>query len=315
VCTRARFKGIDPASFQHPLDRQAVAQLLKLRGFDIVTKKFLEFGFERLQYVLNLASSLRVGKNQMSSLHAMLVECCEILDVAEPELYVTEGDMNAFTWGATRPYIILQTGLLNAFSDDEVMAVLAHEVGHIKCGHVLYKTMAELISAAGEMIGEVTLGIGGLLTKPIEISLRNWDRRSELSADRAALLVVQDEEPCMRMLMKMAGGSGRLESQLSIDEFMNQVRAYNEGLDKSATDRIYRMLAGMYRGSHPFTIERAKALNDWAASDEYTQIVEGNYLRVHAPDDAGSTCPNCGAGVMPTHQFCAACGHGLRAAA
>ena len=100
---RALLPGIDPASFQHPYDRQAIAQLATLRGFDMVTRKFLEYGFERLQYVLNIASAIRVNRRQMPALHAMLAESCAILDVPLPELYVTEGGVNAFTAGATRP--------------------------------------------------------------------------------------------------------------------------------------------------------------------------------------------------------------------
>jgi Zn-dependent protease with chaperone function len=315
VYTRNKFPALDPASFQHPLDRQATGQLIKLRGFDGVTRKFLEFGFERVQYVLNIASSIRVGKNQMAGLHEMLLECCAVLDVPEPELYVTEGDLNAYTAGATRPFIVVHTGLLNALNDEEVLAALAHEVGHIKCGHVLYKSMARAISVAGEVLGEVTLGIGGLLIKPIEMGLRTWDQRSELSADRAALLVVQDARPCMRMLMKLAGGSGRMESQLSVDEFMNQVHAYTEGLDQSIPDRFFRLAAGMHRGSHPFTIERAKALNDWASSAEFEQIAAGNYARLKSPSPGPSdACPACHAAILSTYQFCASCGQGLKAA-
>ncbi|HEY3057586.1 MAG TPA: M48 family metallopeptidase [Chloroflexota bacterium] len=312
--SRIRLDGIDPASFQHPYDRQAVAQLAKLRGFDMVTRKFLEYGFERLQYVLNIASAIRVNANQMPGLHAMLVECCAVLDVSEPELYVAEGSVNAFTAGATRPFIVLQTGLINAFTDEEVMAVLAHEVGHIKCGHVLYKSMAQVVSAAGEFLGEFTLGIGALLAKPIEIALRNWDRRSELSADRAALLVMQEPHTCMRVLMKLAGGAGRLESQLSLDEFMNQVHAYTDGLERSTGDRIYRLMAGMYRGSNPFTIERAHALSEWASGIEYRQILNGQYTRLGESADRVDKCQRCRAAVLPIHQFCAGCGQALRAA-
>ena len=58
----------------------------------------------------------------MAAHYAMLRECCEILDVAEPELYVMEGGVNAYTSGHNHPFIILETGLLELFDDDEVMA-------------------------------------------------------------------------------------------------------------------------------------------------------------------------------------------------
>src|SRR5437588_5556030 len=135
---RVELKGIDPTAFQHPLDRQATDQLSKLKGFDTFMGKFIEYGFERIEYVLNIASSVRVGPRQLPKLHEMLQQSCAVLDLSEPELYVSEGGVNALTSGANNPYIVLQSGLIDLMDDDEVMAVIAHELGHIKCKHVLY---------------------------------------------------------------------------------------------------------------------------------------------------------------------------------
>ena len=43
------------------------------------------------------------------------------------------------------------------------------------------------------------------------LSLYAWFRRSEFTADRAGLLVVQDPDIVNSALLKMAGGSLRLE--------------------------------------------------------------------------------------------------------
>ena len=145
----------------------------------------------------------------MGKQYQMLLDCCEILGVAEPELYVMQGGVNAYTSGHTHPFIVLETGLLELMHDDEVMTVIAHELGHIKCGHVLYKTMARGIQPLLEMAGAATLGIGTIVGAGIEAGLSAWNRRSELSADRAALLVMQEILPCVTMLMKLAGGTER----------------------------------------------------------------------------------------------------------
>ena len=307
---RVELKGIEPVAFQHPLDRQATEQLKKVKGFDIFMGKFIEYGFERIIYVLNIASSVRVGPRQFPKLHGMLQTACAVLDVSEPELYVSQGDVNAFTFGANNPCIMLQTGLLDLMDDDEVMAVIAHELGHIKCRHVLYKSMAGAIGAAGEVVGDVAFGIGGLLMLPIEMALRSWDRRSELTADRAALLVMQEARPCITMLMKLAGGSTRLVAEMDPEEFLNQVRAYGEDMDRSSTDRVYRFMAGMYKGTHPFVIERAKALNDWIDSPEFEQILAGNYARKGLLVVNGR-CSKCSTFVQPGFAFCAGCGERL----
>ena len=304
---RIELKGIDPTAFQHPLDRQATEQLSKLNGFDAFMSKFIEYGFERIEYVLNIASSVRVGPRQLPKLHEMLQQSCAVLDLDEPELYVSEGGVNAFTSGANNPYIVLQAGLVDLMDDDEVMAVIAHELGHIKCKHVLYKCMARWIGLAGAIVGEMSFGIGGLLVKPIEMALLAWDRRSELSADRASLLALQEARPCINMLMKLAGGTVRLAGQMDPEEFLTQVRSYSDDLDRSTTDRVYRFLAGMYKGTHPFAIERAKALNDWIDSPEFEQILAGNFKREAQPVVNGC-CSKCGKFVEPGFVFCAGCG-------
>jgi len=303
--------GIDPAAFQHPLDRQATDQLRKVRGFDKVVAKFIEVGIERVEYVINIASSVRVGPNQLPKVYEMMREACAVLDVPEPELYAGQGGVNAFTSGHTAPYIVLETGLLELFDDDEVMAAIAHELGHIKCNHVLYKAMARAIEPIIEAVGDMTLGIGSLLGMPIQAGLAVWDRRSELSADRASLLVMQDARPCVSMLMKLAGGARRIVEQLDAEKFLEQARAYGE-LDKSRSDQFYRLWASLAKDTHPFAIERAKALNDWIDAPDFEQILAGNYPRI-APPAVAQRCTHCGSMVAPGLKFCGNCGYLLQA--
>ena len=305
--TRQVLSGIDAMAFQHPLDRQATDQLKRVRGFDKTVAKFIELGVERVEYVINIASGVRVGPNQFPKIYQMLRECCVVLDVPEPELYVGQGAVNSFTSGHTHPYIVLETGLLELFDDDEIMAALAHEVGHIKCNHVLYKTMARAIEPLIEIVGDLTLGIGALIGVPIQAGLAVWDRRSELSADRAALLVMQDVRPCIGMLMKLAGGVHRMSDQLDEEQFLNQARAYGE-LDRSMGDQFYRLWASLAKSTHPFAIERAKALNDWIDTAEFEQILAGNYARIAPPAAPGKFCKKCGTAITMGTKFCGNCG-------
>ena len=301
--TRVPLKGLPPTAFQHPLDRQATESLKKIKGFDWLVKKFIEYGFERIDYITHIGSGIRVGPRQMAMHYAMLRECCDILDVAEPELYVMKGDVNAYTSGHTHPFIILETGLLELMDDDEVMAVIAHELGHIKCGHVLYKMMARAIQPLIEMAGAVgkVAGVG------IEAGLSVWDRRSELSADRAALLGMQNAHPCVTMLMKIAGGTTRHVHALDAEQFLNQARAYQEGLDQKTSNRFYRFLANM-GATHPFPVERARALDEWAGSSEYNAILAGNWASPLPVTVKGKLCPKCGGQWPLTELFCGADG-------
>ncbi|MCC7449352.1 MAG: M48 family metallopeptidase [Anaerolineae bacterium] len=277
---RKRFTEIDATAFQHPLDRQATDQLKKLYGFDALVAKFLELRYERLLYVVNIASSVRVGRKQFPRLYDMLLEGCLILDVPEPELYVSQQPLvNALTFGHTKPYIMLYTGLLDLMSDDEIRTVIAHELGHVKCGHVLYSSMANSIRDVIALAGQMTLGIGSLLGMGIEAALIDWRRRSELSADRAALLVMQDTRPVISTLTKLAGGTRQWADQLDPDQFLEQARQYGVEIEQGIAERLYRALANIYQGNHPFAVERVKELDEWAASAEYGDILAGNYTR------------------------------------
>jgi Zn-dependent protease with chaperone function len=256
------FPGLTADQFQHPDDVNATAALRSVPGLDTIVSKVLEYGFERLYYLDNVAGNVRVGPRQLPRLYRALQWGCKILDVAEPEMYVTLDPVpNAFTFGHTRPFIVLTSGLVDMLDDEERFFVVAHELGHIKASHVLYTVLAKNIAAIVALIGQATLGIGALLGQGLVIALNDWFRKAELTADRAGLLCVQDLEPCLRAFMKMAGGARRLYEEMDYHEFVRQIREY-EDADRSNLNKAYKVLITLYR-THPFPILRAKELDLW----------------------------------------------------
>jgi Zn-dependent protease with chaperone function len=195
-------------------------------------------------------------------LHRALGWGCKILDVEEPELYVNLDPVpNAYTFGHTKPFIVLTSGLIDMLDDEERFFVVAHELGHIKAGHVLYTVLARNIASIVEMIGRATLGVGALLGQGLVLALHNWYRDAELTADRAGLLCVQDLNPCVRVFMKLAGGATRLFQEMDQAEFMKQIRAY-EDADSSSISKVYKAILTAWR-THPFPILRARELDLW----------------------------------------------------
>jgi len=177
-------------------------------------------------------------------------------------MYVTLDPVpNAWTYGHTKPFITMTSGLIDVMTDEELFFVIGHEVGHIKAGHVLYGTMARNIAAIVAMIGQATLGIGAWFGQGLVIGLLEWYRCAELTSDRAALLCVQDLEPARDTFMKLAGGTTRLAAEMDRDEFLRQVREYEE-VDRSSLDKAYKVLLTLYR-THPFAMQRAKELDQW----------------------------------------------------
>lgn len=120
-----------------------------------------------------------------------------------PDLYISwDYSINGFTAGSENPIIGLTSGAIDLLTDNELRYVLGHEVGHIKSGHVLYQTMAEVIPIIGDILGTATLGIGGIIGTGLQLALLYWWRMSEFTADRAGLLACQDEDSVINALIK-----------------------------------------------------------------------------------------------------------------
>jgi Zn-dependent protease with chaperone function len=270
---------IDSRTWEHPADRAALNTLRAIPGFDEVVRRVAGFIKERGVRQLFLANAVQVGPLQRPRLHALLVDVCTTMDwTAEvPELYVTDSPhANAYAVGFEHPFIVINSGALELLeSDDERRFLLAHELGHIMSGHMLYRTVALVILA----IGSLALFPVGLALLPFQLALLEWHRKSELSADRAALLALQDPIVGQRSFMRLAGGRDFGDGS-SVEEFMRQAATYETGSD--TWDRILKLINTAFR-EHPFNTVRAGELERWRLSGAYDAILAGNYIRRGAP--------------------------------
>ncbi|MBD6617586.1 M48 family metallopeptidase [Komarekiella sp. 'clone 1'] len=278
------YTGISSEAFRHPLDRQAEQALRNLPGFDLIARKFVEFVYERPQLVYLMGNTIQVGPRQYSTIYQMFRECVRDLDIyPEPTLFVSQDPQaNSYALGQENPYIVINTGILDLLDEAEIRVVLAHELGHIKCGHTILIQMAMWAMSAASALGELTFGIGNFLSQGLIYAFFEWRRKAELSSDRAALLVMDDLNPVMSSMMKISGGSIKYSHECSLQEFIRQSESY-QALDEDGLNQVYKFL--MYSGvqgtmlSHPFAVERLHYLRQWAVSEEYQQIRRGNYQR------------------------------------
>jgi Zn-dependent protease with chaperone function len=281
------YTGISSEAFRHPLDREAEEALRSLPGFELLASKFVEFIYERPQFVYHMGNSIQVGPRQYPTLYGIFRECVRDLDVyPEPTLFVSQNPVvNAYSLGKEHPYIVMNTGLLDILNETELRSVIAHELGHIKCEHTILIQMAIWAINFASTLGEMTMGLGNLIGSGLIFAFYEWRRKAELSADRASLLVMDDLNPVMYSMMKIAGGSGKFSHECHLDEFIKQSENYQE-LDDDNLNQLYKFL--LYNGaqgmmlSHPFPVERLSYLREWAVSREYQQIRAGNYARAGA---------------------------------
>ena len=225
------------------------------------------------------ADAVRVGPTQFPKLNALYTDVLTSLDWPErPELYVSQTPfVNAGAFGMDRPFIVINSGALNLLDDDEMRALLGHELGHVMSGHALYRTI--LILILNVSFASLPF-LAGLALLPVRIALLEWYRKSELSSDRAGLLASQDATASLRMFLKMAGGGDM--KQMDLNAFLVQAKEYEAS--GGALDRIFQILNTLDR-THPFNTLRAAELQRWIEGGDYDRILRGEYTR-RGPDAA-----------------------------
>src|SRR5687767_10018335 len=269
-----KLTAISSRSWEHPADRAALNSLRALPGFDEMLRKVMGMLGERGVRQLFLANAVRVGPEQRPNLNRLYGEVLETLDAPERwDLYVSQTPVaNAMAVGFQRPFIVFHSGMLEILDEDERRAVLAHEVGHIMSGHPTYTTLAIILLTIGLTNLPMLAGIALL---PFELALFEWYRKSEFSADRAALLGTQDIRKAQSVNLKLAGGPV-LDDPIDLDAFLAQAREYETMT--GPWDKVWQFINTVFR-THPFATVRAGELQRWIESGDYEKILGGDYTR------------------------------------
>lgn len=267
---RVRFPDISPTAWEHPADRAALNALRRIPGWDLVLRKLVGLFGEKTIRLTFKANAVRVTDTQYPWVHERLLTVCDILDVDEPpELYVSQTPLvNAGAVGLDRPFIVLNSSTIEVLDQDEIEAVIGHEVGHILSGHALYRTMLFILLR----FTFTRYPLAGIAVRPILYGLLEWSRKAELSCDRAGVLATQQPRVMMSALMKIAGGSRG--EDLDLDAFIAQSDEYLE--DGDTLDGIYKMLAALGT-THPFAVVRVAELRNWIDSGAYDTMLNGDY--------------------------------------
>jgi Zn-dependent protease with chaperone function len=279
--SRIRLPGISSRAYEHPADRSALVALRKLTGFDTILKNLAGLFNDRAMRLMFLASSVRASQDQFPDLYQAMLDGCYILDLPRvPELYITQTPLvNAMALGMDKPFIVLNSGLVELMDPEELRWVIGHELGHVLSGHAVYNTMLYNLILLAQRLALVPFAWIGL--KTVIWGLEEWHRKAEMSCDRAGLLATQDVEAARRALMKMAGG--RRLAELSHDEFHKQAREYDAVPD--VRESLLKLLQ-LQGTTHPFAVIRFADLDRWADEGDYHTILAGNYPRRDDDPDA-----------------------------
>jgi len=277
---RKNFPGISADAFISDNDRRALAALKKVPLLPQVIQKFYEVGLDRWIYCWNMAMSVRCGPKQFKTLYEIMRESCDVLDMPEPELYITSNPFpNAFAGGVERPYITLRSSIVDTLSDEQLYHLMGHELGHLKAGHILYKSVASVLVPLLELIGRRTFGLGDVASIGLVLAMAEWSRQAEISADRAGLLVAQSFDTSITANLALCAGPSRFSHEMSQDAFMDQARSY---MDMNTMDSIGKMLIFLFysaTATHPMPVHRTRELERWVNAGEFDRIMRGDYAR------------------------------------
>lgn len=287
---------IDTSLFIHPEDEKALKGLKAVPGLTMISKKILEYGYERIFYGQNLASNIRLSPTQLPHIYRHLPPICERLGMEEPEFYLVMDPIpNAYTFGDSYKFICVTSGLIELMSDQELNAVLAHECGHILCRHSLYHTVATTLLQKGAQNGLV-----GEISDTLLLALRYWQRKSELSCDRVSATITSPET-VTRVMAKLAGGPEKLLCNLNLEEWIQQADQY----DALYNDGLWNKSLQMYNTAfqdHPFSAVRVREVLKWGNSHEYASATAAlESLSRHR-------CSNCGRKTDSSSRYCEFCG-------
>ncbi len=272
--------GLTADAFVSDSDKWALDKLRKLPLVPQLVSKFYDIGIDRWLYCYNMSSSIRCGPNQYPTLYNIMRESAKVMDMPEPELYVSNNPFpNAFAGGVERPYVTLRSSMIDTMTDEELFFIMGHELGHIKADHVLYRSVGYLLFPLLELLGRRSMGASDVATYALYLAFFEWSRQAEFSCDRAGMLVSQNRKDSVRSLIKLAAGPSRLSHELNEDAFMEQARAYQ---DADSLDKLGKIVLFATMGktlTHPMPVHRTQELERWIETGAYDRILNGDFSK------------------------------------
>jgi heat shock protein HtpX len=178
------------------------------------------------------AGARPISEQEAPNLHAAVAEIARRADIAKPRVYFIDSPQpNAFATGRNPQHAVVAVtqGLVDMCDRDELMGVIAHEIGHIRHRDILIGSVAAAIATAISFVANMAMWAGMFgggndddgpypvaviaiaITAPIAAGLLQMalSRSREFEADRAGAELLGDPEPLARALLKLDAAAAR----------------------------------------------------------------------------------------------------------
>jgi Zn-dependent protease with chaperone function len=272
------------AAYAYAGDIKVRAALDRIRPVTLAVEASVRL-WQSVEKARMLGTAVKVTGKQFPRISRLADTCAETLRIPVPTVYVSPniGSLNAHTFGtADDPYIVINAALIDHLSEPELLDVIGHECGHIQNNHVVYMTTLHFLKHAANMFLRWSV-------KPAVLALNGWARRAEITCDRAGMICTRDIDVSIGCLVKLAIGSQKLYSQVSIPEYLQQLTEAQAGLGRF--DELMR--------THPYLPKRVAALRLFADTTYFRSLV-GTGRAAGGPVDAlpaGTSKDECDARV------------------
>lgn len=192
-----------------------------------------------------ISRSMRVGEKTLPEIYTILSRAAERLDMHLPGVYVVQDpQINAYALGLRKKIIVLNTGLIDVVTDDELTFIIGHELAHVKYGW------------------SVPIKVMGV-SVPVPLLLSS--QRREYTCDRGGLISNRNLNASILVLAKLALGK-RLADTVDIDHIYKD----EEEVQRDRISRLSEFIA-----THPPIKDRVYRLRQFYESERYRRLITG----------------------------------------
>ncbi len=298
--------GVSPEAFQWAEDGKAMAALRSMTPLMMAAQVVSDKVGRR--WIETMFNGVRLSEKQLPEVYFQAVHAARILGMSYmPDIYVSGELMwDCKTYGSDKDsFIIMGSALATNFRGPELMFLFAREMGHCRTGHALWKTVIRFLigeqrAKSGLMGGGLFGALGkvlspsALLSETIEVPLMAWARQAEITADRAGMLALGNEDIVRKVLLSWSLKSPLLQRQINVQEWIKQQAENDDDVTK---------LSELMTSSTPYITRRLKLLAEFAQSSElqrWRAIINQHTAKAKPPiiskkpEDIRLKCVSCG---------------------
>jgi Zn-dependent protease with chaperone function len=259
-----------PGEFEHP-SMQQMNQALRR---SLVLNRLAESISQKVgkPWYESCFNSVQVTEKQYGRIYELaMIAARRIGFLQVPSVYIeADRGYQSNTYGSEKDaFVNVGTFLPKLLTDRELLFILGHEFGHLRCRHALWTTVSMFLvgQTRGNLMSE---GVMSFVSNPLKIiesgvesAISSWMRVAELTADRAALLVCGDIALARRALFLLYFRSRRELDEVDVNEWAQQQQAQASTMTK---------VSQLVTSSTPYLGLRLRALEEFYKSPRYAEL-------------------------------------------